>query len=104
VHEGQLYPPAQACSRAYGGAVSINRVVRLTPNEFGEEVVRIVEPDPAGPWPLGLPTLSSAGEVTLVDGKRRVFVGSQFRKQVTTRVRTLASLLQLRPARRDGRE
>jgi hypothetical protein len=102
VHRGQLYRPAQDCSRTYGGAVSINRVVRLTPSEFAEEQVRVVEPDPAGPWPLGLHTLSSAGEITFVDGKRRLFVGSHFRKEVTAHVRTLARLPQSRLSRGHG--
>ncbi|MGH7264375.1 MAG: glucosamine inositolphosphorylceramide transferase family protein [Candidatus Rokuibacteriota bacterium] len=91
VYQGQLYRPAQDCSRTYGGAVSINRVARLTPGDFAEEVVRVVEPDPAGPWPLGLHTLSSAGEITLVDGKRRVFVVSQFRIQLIGRLGALLS-------------
>lgn len=70
VHDGELYRPAQDCSRTYGGGVAINRVVRLTPTEFHEETVRVLRPDPAGPWPDGLHTLAGIGDVTLVDGKR----------------------------------
>jgi hypothetical protein len=68
--DGTLYRPAQDCSRVYGGAVVINRVVRLTPDEFEEEVVARVQPDPDGPCPDGLHTLSAVGDLTLVDGKR----------------------------------
>jgi hypothetical protein len=68
--DGALYRPAQDCSRVYGGALAINRITRLTAEEFEEEVVAYLRPDPAGPCPDGLHTLSAAGEVTLVDGKR----------------------------------
>ena len=37
--DGQLYRPAQDCSERYGGAVSINRIVRLDPDAY-EEVER----------------------------------------------------------------
>ncbi|HEV2268901.1 MAG TPA: hypothetical protein VGR92_05530 [Steroidobacteraceae bacterium] len=72
--DGALYRPAQDCSRVYGGALAINRVTRLTPGEFEEEVVARLRPDPGGPCPDGLHTLSALGELTLVDGKRHEFV------------------------------
>ena len=72
--DGALYRPAQDCSRVYGGALVINRVTRLTPDEFEEEVAAHLRPDPGGPCPDGLHTLSGAGELTLVDGKRHEFV------------------------------
>jgi hypothetical protein len=73
VHGGELYRPAQDCSRTYGGSVVINRVTRLSPTEFHEESVAFVKPDPAGPWPDGLHTLSSAGGKTVIDGLRKRF-------------------------------
>jgi hypothetical protein len=72
LHEGKLYRPAQDCSEAYGGAIVINRITKLTPNEFLEEPVSVVRPDRDGPYPMGLHTLSSLGEITLVDGNRHV--------------------------------
>ncbi|MGK4001245.1 hypothetical protein WMF31_01370 [Sorangium sp. So ce1036] len=77
VVDGQLYRPAQDCSRTYGGRIVILRVNRLTPTEYEEEVVAAVEPDPGGPFPEGLHTLSAAGERTLVDGKRTRRVTAQ---------------------------
>jgi hypothetical protein len=69
VHDGQLYRPAQDCSATYGGRVVINRVTRLTPDEFAEEFATTVEPDPTGPFPGALHTLAAAGRFTLVDGR-----------------------------------
>lgn len=72
--DGALYRPAQDCSRVYGGAVVLNRVTRLTPEEFEEEVVARVQPDGAGPCPDGMHTLSAVGDLTLVDGKRHALL------------------------------
>ena len=70
VRDGELYRPAQDCSRIYGGAVVINHIERLTPTEFLESTVARIDPDPNGPYPKGLHTLSPLGRFTLVDGKR----------------------------------
>ncbi|MEX0833900.1 MAG: hypothetical protein WD276_08565 [Actinomycetota bacterium] len=89
LHKGVLYRPAQDRSRTYGGAVAINRVETLTPDEFREEVVRVVGPDPLGPFPDGLHTISSVGAVTLVDGKRSGFIAPGFRHELGSRARKL---------------
>lgn len=71
-HNGVLYRPAQDCSRTYGGAVVINRIVTLTPTEFVEEPVARVDPHPR--YPDGLHTLSAAGDFTILDGNRRTLL------------------------------
>jgi len=73
-HDGKLYRPAQDCVGGYGRAVVIQRVHALTPTAFAEEVAAVVRPDPNGPFPEGLHTLSSMGEHTLIDGQRKLFV------------------------------
>lgn len=80
LHNGALYRPAQDCSRTYGGRVVINRVITLTPTEFLETPAATVEPDPSGPYPAGLHTLSAAGSGTLIDGKRVIFSPAEFRR------------------------
>jgi len=72
-HEGALYRPAQDCSKTGGGKTVINRIKRLSPSAFDEEAVAVVEPDPTGPYPQGLHTISKVGDFTLVDGKRFEF-------------------------------
>jgi len=71
VVEGSLYRPSQDCSRTYGGRVVINRVSSLTPDEFEEHPVAVLEPEHNGPFSDGLHTISSGGSITLVDGKAR---------------------------------
>lgn len=72
VHEGVLYRPGQDCASAYGAAVVLNRVDRCTPDDYAETVVRRLDPDPNGPLPHGLHTVTAWGGRTLVDGKRLV--------------------------------
>lgn len=68
IHEGTLYRPAQDCSQTYGGGITINRVLRLTPTEFREEPVASIHPF-AGSYDQGIHTVCAAGNVTVIDGK-----------------------------------
>jgi hypothetical protein len=70
---GKLYRPAQDCSAGYGCALTINEVRICTPDDFEEEPVAVLSPDPSGPFPHGLHTLSIAENQVLIDGKRLVF-------------------------------
>jgi len=81
-HEGQLYRPAQNNSQAYGAELVLNRVTKLSPTEFREEVAARVRPDSDGPYPKGLHTLSGVGNITVLDGKRVRFVKSAFKGAV----------------------
>jgi hypothetical protein len=72
-HDGRLYRPAQDCSLTYGWRLALNRIVRLTPTEFAEELVGWRKHDPQGPCPHGFHTLVGAGPYTLVDGKKMTF-------------------------------
>ncbi|HUK50454.1 MAG TPA: hypothetical protein VLV18_05415 [Terriglobales bacterium] len=67
-HDGNLFRPAQDCSTAYGSRIMINRVLSLTENEFIETEAATISPDTA--YPSGLHTVSQAGRVTFVDGRR----------------------------------
>lgn len=69
-HAGALYRPAQDCSLRYGGALPVHRVVELDERRYREETAVVLQPDPKGPYPHGLHTLSVWGDRVLVDGKR----------------------------------
>ncbi len=79
VHEGVLYRPAQDCSKTYGWRIVIQRVRSLTPTEFVEEPVTVLEASGDSPFPLGRHTLTPVGDVVLIDGHRAVFVWHAFR-------------------------
>ncbi len=87
VHEGVLYRPVQRCSPRYGAAVGIVRVDRLDPDGYAQTEVAVISPDPAGPFPDGLHTLSAVGGVTLVDGNVRRFSLPVVRRELRARLR-----------------
>ncbi|MCA1321852.1 hypothetical protein LC085_18290 [Bacillus tianshenii] len=66
----QLYRPAQDCSRTYGGRIVLNRISILTPSSFKEETISNVEPRSDSLYPDGVHTISSVGDITILDGKR----------------------------------
>ncbi|MCX5860777.1 MAG: hypothetical protein NTW27_01435 [Deltaproteobacteria bacterium] len=68
---GELFRPAQDCSGDYGYAVSINKVLKLSTDEFDEEEVSRVPPD----WIAGakcIHTLNSCERLTVLDWVRTV--------------------------------
>lgn len=65
------YRPSQDCSSSYGGAMNIQRIVRLTPSAYEEETVGRMLPD----WMPGLTgshTVNALGGLTVIDARRRV--------------------------------
>lgn len=92
VHEGRLYRPAQDCSKVYGGRIVINEVTVLTPDEFVEKEVAVVEPDKSGPYPDGLHTLSSLGNLTLIDSKREKFILAALVRSTTAFIRKICKI------------
>jgi hypothetical protein len=65
-----LYRPAQIGVPLYGSGVSINRVLRLTPESYAEQEVERVLPG----YPrklLGIHTVNRAGELCVIDGFTR---------------------------------
>lgn len=72
-HAGALYRPGQDCLGAYGRSVVLHKVLHCSPNAYAEEVIHRVMPDPQGPCPDGLHTLSAWGDRTLIDGKKLGF-------------------------------
>ncbi len=79
VHEGQLWRPGQDSSLTYGGRISLNRVLELSPTAFVEETVKQIG-SLTGRWSKGLHTISAAGDVALVAGKRFVTDPDQRRR------------------------
>ena len=66
---GSLWRPAQDCSVAYGYAMVLHRVLRLSPTEYAEEAVETILPV----WRPGLlatHTRNAAGRYQAIDGMR----------------------------------
>lgn len=76
VREGALYRPAQICAPLYGSGLSINRVLRLSDEEYLEqEEERILPERPRGL--LGLHTVNRAGTLSVVDAFVRRRLGRE---------------------------
>ena len=68
---GQLYRPAQDCSKGYGYAISINKINHIDPDKFVETEVSKILPQ----WSKnvsGTHTLNNAAELTIIDGLVKV--------------------------------
>lgn len=90
VYQSNLYRPAQDSSKTYGGRIVLNRILSLSPTEFSEEVASLIEPEADGPWPDGTHTLSAAGSITLVDGKRLRFIVNALRNDLYDHIRGIS--------------
>lgn len=81
--ESELYRPAQYCAGEYGEKVVLNRVTELSPGTFSEKRVREIQADSDGPYPVGRHTLSAFDDMTLIDGKRRVYNIETLKKRLS---------------------
>ena len=72
--DGKIYRPAQNCSNSYGGSIVINCVTELSEENFSEEFVKEIKPDAQSEYPEGIHTISEFGNLTLIDGRRRIFL------------------------------
>jgi hypothetical protein len=66
---GELIRPAQDCSVRYGYAIALNRVLKISPSDYAEEVIEVINPK----WRkglLGTHTLSSNDSFEVTDGLR----------------------------------
>ena len=89
VSGGRLYRPAQDCSARYGGALIVNEIVTLSPEQFEERPVNTLAPDRDGPYPDGLHTANVCGDVIAVDGNRFHCVPRQGVRAIARRLRRL---------------
>jgi hypothetical protein len=68
---GAWYRPSQDSARGYGSATNIQRIVRLTPDEYEEVTVGKLLPE-WQPGLTGVHTVNALGGLTLIDARRRI--------------------------------
>ena len=64
-----------------------NRILKLTPDEFVEEAIARLDPDPSGPYPAGLHTICGAGGMTVIDGARYTFRPAEMRRAIARKLK-----------------
>jgi hypothetical protein len=90
VEGGKLYRPAQDSSKHYGWRMVVNVVTRLTPTDFYEETIRVVDSDRLGM--SGVHTLSGSGGRTLIDAWKPRLVPERALRVLVHKIRKLAGL------------
>lgn len=71
LENGVPHLPVQDCTRTYGGALRVLKILKLSPRHFeAEATTPLLPPASAGAYRQGLHTLSACGPVTLFDVKR----------------------------------
>jgi hypothetical protein len=65
-----LFRPAQDATGGYGSAIIIHRIDLLTPDAYTETALSRLRPDPSGPYPNGLHTLTVTTHAIVIDGKK----------------------------------
>jgi hypothetical protein len=73
IHENILYRPSQNFSKTYGGSVVINKIIKLTEEDFEEEPIKEIFPFDTY-YKDGIHTISCVSdELTVIDSKRKVY-------------------------------
>lgn len=71
--ENELYRPAQDCSQTYGGAIVVNRVEKLSVDEYVETPVQRIVPQPDWKYNRGLHHIAFSNGKTIIDAKKYRF-------------------------------
>lgn len=89
--DNALYRPAQDCSESYGKKVTINRVLKLSPDAFEEVVEKTIE-SIFGPYGEGIHTISAIGDYTLIDGRHSTFIWANFTFQLNRKIKKILNI------------
>ncbi len=77
-HDNLLIRPSQDCSKAYGKRIVLNKINKLTPYDFEEEALKIIEPFKGSDYEQGVHTINAIDDITIVDGRRDIFSLKKF--------------------------
>jgi len=77
-YKGRLIRPSQDCSKTYGRRIIINEILKLTPFEFKERIIKIINPDYNSCFDKGIHTFNPIGDIIIVDGKKDLFLFNKF--------------------------
>jgi hypothetical protein len=70
---GDIYIPLQNCSNYYGESITINKIIKLTPDEFEYEDYMTIKADKNDEYNFGIHTINAAGNFIVVDGQKGHF-------------------------------
>ncbi|MGQ0538027.1 MAG: glucosamine inositolphosphorylceramide transferase family protein [Gemmatimonadaceae bacterium] len=103
-HDGRLYRPAQNGAKSYGGGLALNRIDRLSMDDFSETTVRQILPsDLSSPYTDGIHTLNGFGPWTVIDAKRHTWPFTVLARRMSRRIRGSAQRPTFRLNKRYGK-
>ncbi len=73
-HEGNIFRPSMDYSEKIEGRITINKIVTLSTTDFEEETQCIINPFPDTFYSDKVHTLCAAGNYTIVDGAKELFI------------------------------
>jgi hypothetical protein len=71
--DGEIFRPSQNCGQHYGTSISINKITKLSENEFAEEFYFKIEPDKNSAFNAGVHTLNVVDDIIVIDGIKMLF-------------------------------
>lgn len=89
--DGDLYRPAQNSAKHYGSRISINKIVKLTPDEFFEELVSEIRPEKYSKKYCGTHTVAVSESFIVIDFKKHGFIFQSFKNQFSRKFRKIRS-------------
>ena len=87
--DGQLFRPAQDCSIRSGRRISVNRVQKLTPTGFEEDVFAEINPSLKSGWNDGIHTICANNGLIVVDSKKECFIWQAFARKLKQKTNRL---------------
>jgi len=72
IHNGKLIRPAQDCSKEYGAKIVLNEIKLINKTNYFEKKISFINPIIDSKYFDGIHTISSIGNYTAIDGKKKV--------------------------------
>ena len=72
--DGAIYRPAQNCKEYYGKSITINKIIKLTVNEFEETHYFEITADSMSNFNAGLHTINILDDIIVIDGIKFIFM------------------------------
>ncbi|MBK3519938.1 glucosamine inositolphosphorylceramide transferase family protein [Carboxylicivirga marina] len=72
-HNNELYRPSQDCFNKYGGSIKVNRVVKLSKEEYKEELVEEISSQTLGVKAHAVHTINIGAGITVYDAQTWAF-------------------------------
>ncbi len=89
VHNNELYRPAQDNAETYGKRIVVNRVQKISPDDFEEEFASEIKPIKNSKFGKGIHTVNFINNFVVIDGKGFVFLWKNFLYQLSKKIRKL---------------